>query len=86
MSEEEYNTLLEEFDVIVKQMELVAKINGIDEAKPMTFPFDDKVTYLRKKKDYLQFTILYMLIPYLIVSTKSKICFSTSKIYQGIGL
>lgn len=48
MSDEQYDTLLEEFDVITKQMELVSRIKGVDETTPMTFPFDQKSTYLRK--------------------------------------
>ena len=48
MSDEQYDTLLEEFEVITKQMELISEIPGVDEAKPMTFPFEVTVTYLRK--------------------------------------
>ena len=48
MSEEEYETLLEEFEIITKQMELISKIEGVDKATPMTFPFDASVTYLRE--------------------------------------
>lgn len=48
MSNEEYDTLLTEFDIITKQMELISKIPHIDEVEPMTFPFDCTVTYLRE--------------------------------------
>jgi len=50
MSDEQYETLLEEFDVIVKQMELVGKIKGVDEVEPMTFPYEIKTTFLREDK------------------------------------
>lgn len=48
MSEEQYNHLLNEFDVIVTQMNLIGKINGVDNATPMTFPFDVTSTKLRE--------------------------------------
>lgn len=48
MSEEQYDTLLEEFEIITKQMELISNIKGVDEAEPMTFPFDVKTTFLRE--------------------------------------
>ena len=48
MSEEQYNHLLNEFDVIVSQMTLIGKIEGVDNATPMTFPFDVTSTKLRE--------------------------------------
>ena len=48
MSDEEYDTLMEEFKIITKQMELIADIPGVDEALPMTFPFDVAISYLRE--------------------------------------
>ena len=48
MSEQEYDTLLKEFDVVIKQMELIGKIEGVDDYTPMTFPFDCTTTYLRE--------------------------------------
>lgn len=48
MSEEQYNHLLDEFDVIVSQMNLIGKIEGVDNATPMTFPFDVTSTQLRE--------------------------------------
>ena len=48
MSEEQYNNLLNEFDIIISQMELIGKIEGVDDATPMTFPFDVTSTYLRE--------------------------------------
>lgn len=39
MKEEEYQTLQEEFEVILKQMEKIGNIPNIKNVKPMTFPF-----------------------------------------------
>lgn len=48
MSEEQYDELLEEFNIVLEQMDAIGKVNGVDEAMPMTFPFDNSITYLRK--------------------------------------
>lgn len=50
MKEEEYNTLLDEFDIILKQMDYIDKIEDIDSVSPMTFPFDLNLddSYLRE--------------------------------------
>ncbi len=48
MSDEEYQTLLEEFGILTKQMEMIGKIEGLEEYAPMTFPFPCEVTYLRE--------------------------------------
>ena len=42
MSEDEYTTLLKEFDIILKQMDLIGNIEGIKNVEPMIFPY---VTY-----------------------------------------
>lgn len=47
MSDEQYETLLEEFDVLTKQMGLIGQIEGLDEFEPMTFPFDVTTDFLR---------------------------------------
>ena len=39
MKDEEYETLLKEFDVILKQMDKIGEIEGLNEVEPMTFPF-----------------------------------------------
>lgn len=49
MNDEEYKTLENEFDVILKQMEFIDKIDGIGEVTPMTFPFE-----LNLDDDYLR--------------------------------
>lgn len=48
MNEEEYETLLEEFSIITKQMELISEIPHVDDVAPMTFPFDVVTDYLRE--------------------------------------
>ena len=55
MEESEYETLQEEFEVILKQMDLIGKIPNISEVEPMTFPFINEETTLREDEvgDYL---------------------------------
>ena len=48
MSEEEYNTLLSEFETIIHQMSLIGNIKGLDELEPMTFPYDVSTSFLRE--------------------------------------
>lgn len=40
MNEDEYKTLEDEFEVILKQMELIGNIKDIEKVSPKTFPFD----------------------------------------------
>lgn len=44
---EENQLTLDEFDAILTQMSYLGKIEGIDQAEPMTFPFADEQTILR---------------------------------------
>ena len=55
MDDSEYKTLQEEFDIILKQMDLIGKIEGIEKVKPMTFPFVNSDVKLREDEvgDYL---------------------------------
>ena len=55
MNEEEYKTLQDEFEVILKQMDLIGQIPDIDKVSPMTFPFPNEDVSLREDKvgDYL---------------------------------
>ena len=39
MDEEEYDTLVQEFEIILKQMDLIGKIKGIQEVEPLIYPF-----------------------------------------------
>ena len=40
LEEEQYDTLLKEFDIILEQMKLIEDIKEIDGIEPMTFPFE----------------------------------------------
>lgn len=40
LEEDQYDTLLREFDVILEQMKLIEDIKEIDGIEPMTFPFE----------------------------------------------
>lgn len=48
MEEDQYDTLLKEFEVITKQMSLISDIPGVDDVQPMTFPYAVKTTFLRE--------------------------------------
>ena len=48
MSEEEYQTLYQEFGILTKQMETIGKIEGLEDFEPMTFPFDVTTSVLRE--------------------------------------
>ncbi len=48
MSEEEYDTLLDEFSIIIKQMNVIGEHPEIDNYEPMTFPFECTTSYLRE--------------------------------------
>ena len=55
MDDSEYTTLQEEFDIILKQMDLIGKIPNISDVEPMTFPFKLEEASLREDEvgDYL---------------------------------
>lgn len=56
MNDEEYETLQEEFNVILKQMDIISEIPNIADVNPMTFPFRlDEERTLREDEigDYL---------------------------------
>lgn len=48
MNDSEYETLMQEFEVILKQMDLIGQIEGIEKVDPMTFPFITYQGTLRK--------------------------------------
>lgn len=48
MEDSQYETLLNEFDAILKQLDLISELPGVDDIEPMTFPFDVSTTYLRE--------------------------------------
>jgi aspartyl-tRNA(Asn)/glutamyl-tRNA(Gln) amidotransferase subunit C len=39
MTDQQYDVLINEFDILLKQMALIGKIDGVDVLTPMTFPF-----------------------------------------------
>ena len=49
MNDDEYITLENEFDIILKQMEFISNIDMLEDVSPMTFPFDLELddSYLR---------------------------------------
>ena len=55
MKEEEYDTLQEEFKIILKQMDKIADIKDISNVEPLSFPFKLEDAYLREDEvgDYL---------------------------------
>lgn len=55
MKDEEYLTLQDEFETILKQMELIGKIPNISEVEPLVFPFKNEDATLREDEigDYL---------------------------------
>ncbi len=39
MDEKEYDTLSDEFEIILKQMDLIGKIDNIENVEPLIYPF-----------------------------------------------
>ena len=48
MKDEEFDAFEKEFETILKHMDLITKIDKIEEVEPMTFPFINEEAYLRK--------------------------------------
>ena len=48
MKEEEFDTFEKEFVTILKHMDLIGEIDGIEKVEPMVFPFINKDAKLRK--------------------------------------
>ena len=48
MEDSEYDTLLAEFDAMIKQMDLIGKIEGIENVEPMSYPFPLEDVCLRE--------------------------------------
>lgn len=48
MSENEYETLLNEFDIVTKQMDIIGSNKTIDSYEPMAFPFECSTSFLRE--------------------------------------
>lgn len=47
LNDDELETLLSDFDIIISQMKLISDIPGVDDVEPMTFPFEITDDYLR---------------------------------------
>lgn len=48
LSDNEADTLLEEFDIINENMEIISNIEGINEVEPQSFPCEFTLTELRE--------------------------------------
>lgn len=48
MEDSEYETLQEEFDTILKQMDLIGQIENIKDVEPLFFPFKNTDAVLRE--------------------------------------
>ena len=48
ITDEECELLVKEFEIVIKQMELIGDIEGVDQAERMAFPFDISNDYLRE--------------------------------------
>lgn len=55
MEEDEYETLREEFKILLRQMDVIGNISNIKDVEPMTFPFKNEDCVLREDEvgDYL---------------------------------
>lgn len=50
MNEEEYETLQKEFEITLKNMDKIDKIEGLSQVEPMTFPYINEEAELREDK------------------------------------
>ena len=48
MKDEEFDAFEKEFETILKHMDLIGKIDGIEKVEPMTYPFRNDKVNLRK--------------------------------------
>ena len=48
LDEEQYDSLIIELKGICQMVDAIKTIPGIDDAEPMTFPFDNRTSYLRE--------------------------------------
>lgn len=47
MNDKEYDTLQEEFDTMLKQIDIIGTIENLDNVEPMTFPYKKEDVILR---------------------------------------
>lgn len=62
MKDEEYQTLLNEFDLLLEQMALIGQIEGLDNEEPMTFPFECQTSFLREDVEDTPLTVQEVLL------------------------
>jgi len=62
MDDDQYDTLSYEFDIILKQMDLIGKIKDIDKVEPLIYPFNLDNVKLRNDvvKDELEIDDILM--------------------------
>jgi Asp-tRNA(Asn)/Glu-tRNA(Gln) amidotransferase C subunit len=48
MTDAQYDLLIIEFDILLKQMALIGEISGVDDTTPMSFPFTVTTSHMRK--------------------------------------
>lgn len=48
LDESDYSSLLSDFEIILQQLDLMSKIDGLDELEPMVFPFEIITNELRE--------------------------------------
>ena len=48
LTDEEYENLVKEFEVLIKHMNIIGEIESVDDAEPMSFPFDVTNSVLRE--------------------------------------
>lgn len=58
MKDEEYDTLLKEFEVITKQLKLMDDIEGIEDVEPMSFPYIDEDFSLLREDEAIAETLV----------------------------
>ncbi len=62
MDEEEYDTLSGEFEIILKQMDLIGKIDNIDKVEPLVYPFPLDDVKLREDEAHDELAIEDILV------------------------
>ena len=48
LTDDEYERLEKEFEILIKHMNIIGEIEGVDDAVPMSFPFDVTNSCLRE--------------------------------------
>ena len=56
MKDNEYDTFEKEFETIIKHMDLIGKIDGIENVEPLVYPFINEDVNLREDKVGIELT------------------------------